>query len=152
MIYQLAYCSLSSGEVTPARLDDILDVSNRNNLREDVTGVLMCHDGMFFQILEGERGTVRRRFDKIKQDPRHMAVTIMFEYETEDRSFSDWTMGFAGPDEIGADADKAMVSLGDPRKPGGAIAANDPAAWHLARSLYNDFAGRTRDIMAALPA
>ena len=143
MVFQLAYCSVSNSDITPALLDDILTVSIRNNLREDVTGVLLSHDRMFFQVLEGDRDVVRRRFDRIDRDDRHGAIAVMCETEADSRCFPDWTMGFAGPDEIPLQNSPAQVSLDSPARPDGEGGAREGGVVRrLAHAVYDDFLGR----------
>ena len=58
MLFQLAYVSLSRLKLDETTLSDILEASQRNNARDEITGILMYHDDMFFQVLEGDRSAV----------------------------------------------------------------------------------------------
>ena len=64
-IFQLAYVSATRTPVPVSDIADILEVSQRNNIRDDLTGVLLYGNQMFFQILEGEKGLVKRTFSRI---------------------------------------------------------------------------------------
>ena len=89
------YCSASAkGSYTEKELEDILTVSRKNNLRSDVTGILLYFNGSIFQVLEGERPVVERVFDKISQDIRHAKVTKLIFESIEQRDFAHWTMGY----------------------------------------------------------
>lgn len=74
---------------------DILNVARTNNASLDITGVLVRKRDIFFQILEGEESAVRSLIEKIEKDSRHYEVDIIDERNVEERSFSDWSMGFA---------------------------------------------------------
>ena len=56
--------------------------------------MLLYLDPFFIQILEGEEAIVDQRFNIIKQDSRHHKVKIIYKKPIEERSFSNWTMGF----------------------------------------------------------
>ncbi|MFX0547597.1 BLUF domain-containing protein [Roseovarius sp. S1116L3] len=100
--YQLAYVSCSRSPLDEATLSDILESSQRNNARDQITGVLMYHDQLFFQILEGEQTAVEDCYHKrIFRDHRHSGLSISWCNAVDSRTFSDWLMGYAGPDEIG---------------------------------------------------
>jgi len=46
------------------------------------------------QILEGEEDVVQASFKKIKRDPRHHKISLLYLKRITERSFSSWTMGF----------------------------------------------------------
>lgn len=48
----------------------------------------------FIQVLEGEERTVKTLGTRIKADPRHRNVTVLFEGKADARAFGDWQMGF----------------------------------------------------------
>ncbi|MFX0547549.1 BLUF domain-containing protein [Roseovarius sp. S1116L3] len=102
MPYQLAYVSHSRSPLDPTTLADILEVSQRNNARDEITGVLMYHDQLFFQVLEGEQAAVEDcYYRRICHDHRHSGLSLSWCEVVEGRTFPDWLMGYAGPDEIG---------------------------------------------------
>lgn len=76
-----------------AELNNILDVSNRNNRRAGVTGALLFDTLWFMQVLEGEREAVSAIFRRIVVDPRHDAVALMDVRPIEQPLFSNWWMG-----------------------------------------------------------
>lgn len=67
---------LSSARVTSVadQIDAILAASRRNNVKADVTGMLLFHEGSFIQYLEGpEAGVVATRA-RIAVDVRHSGM------------------------------------------------------------------------------
>lgn len=139
MVYQLAYCSIATPGFTPEVLDAILVTARRHNGRHGLTGVLMYSNRQFFQILEGDRSSVSALMGRIAKDPRHKAVTIMWEGEVDERSFSDWSMGYAGPQGIPGRPDLQTVALPDLRRDAGAGAGRNRTALRLAETVYHDF-------------
>ncbi|MEQ9259971.1 MAG: BLUF domain-containing protein [Roseovarius sp.] len=96
-VFQLAYTSAATSDVTGNQLRDILETSQRNNVRDGITGVLMYNNGLFFQILEGDQSAVEGCLDRIRADVRHSAIALAFTGHVEHRVFARWEMGFAGP-------------------------------------------------------
>lgn len=56
--------------------------------------MLLYLDPYFLQILEGEEHTIHESFHKIKNDPRHHKVSMLYQKPITERSFFNWTMGF----------------------------------------------------------
>jgi hypothetical protein len=91
---QMIYTSVASRKLPPAELKAILEVSQRNNTRDGITGMLLYEDGTFIQVLEGEDAVVESTFERISKDPRHGKILLIARLELEQRSFHDWEMGF----------------------------------------------------------
>ena len=102
MLIELLYCSVSvAPKIGKEDLDQILASSRRHNLAEDITGMIIYHRGEFVQILEGREKSVKKVYDKfIYPDPRHTAINKVHENTITHRSFSEWSMGFVGDQEI----------------------------------------------------
>lgn len=89
------YCSAStSGELACDELTDLLCKCRSSNAACGVTGMLLYDHGSFFQVLEGERRTVERLFEKILEDPRHNRVKKVIIEPIAERNFGDWSMAF----------------------------------------------------------
>jgi len=80
----------------------LLRDARQKNAKNNITGMLLYAEGSFFQVLEGEAEKVKLLFEKIDQDERHQNLTIIVEEPIAERSFSDWTMGYAvvNPEDI----------------------------------------------------
>jgi Sensors of blue-light using FAD len=94
-LQQLIYASAAAKPFTPPELRALLAVARANNTPIEVSGLLLYHQGSFFQVLEGEKETVDAVFKKIGKDPRHTSVLLVSSKEIEKRSFGEWSMGFA---------------------------------------------------------
>lgn len=93
-MHQLVYVSTAAETFDAQALTRLLSVARRNNRADDVTGMLLYHEGSFFQVLEGDEDAVRRVFHRVEKDPRHRMVTVLMEQPVEARAFGDWTMAF----------------------------------------------------------
>lgn len=93
-MYFLIYVSIATTPFSTGELVDLLEHARKNNLRAGVTGMLLYKNGNFMQVLEGEEKTVRALSAKIARDPRHQKMITLLEGTTEEREFSEWSMGF----------------------------------------------------------
>jgi hypothetical protein len=57
-----------------------------------ITGVLCQGQGLFIQVLEGERSTVNRLYNTIIKDKRHQDVELVAIDEIQERKFPNWSM------------------------------------------------------------
>jgi len=92
------YISHATSEIAADDLAMILKVSHANNPPRGITGVVMYHQGMFMQYLEGPDDAVAERLDVIRQDPRHRNMFVLINDQIAERHFPDWAMAIAYPD------------------------------------------------------
>lgn len=104
MEIRLTYVSKFARQLSNDEIEQIGAVSERNNSRDNLTGMLVALGGMFFQVIEGEREVVDRLFDRICQDDRHnRVIMIRVEENIEQRNFFAWGMKTLNLDnQIGA--------------------------------------------------
>jgi len=93
-LIELIYTSLTAPGGEPVNIKDLLQVSQRNNKRTGVTGLLLFDGGRYIQILEGEAEAVETLFATIQKDPRHMMLELLHRGPVQGRSFSDWRMAY----------------------------------------------------------
>jgi hypothetical protein len=89
------YSSAAGPSFKEHEIPVLLEGIRHANAARDVTGMLLYVDGSFFQVLEGEAAVVEPLYEKIKRDPRHAGVTLIIKEPILERSFGEWTMGFA---------------------------------------------------------
>lgn len=94
MISQVIYVSRATRDFSDLELQEILDVSARNNAPLGISGLLLYANRTFMQVLEGETGAVDDCLARIKHDPRHDSVNILIKTEIPAREFKQWHMGF----------------------------------------------------------
>ena len=93
-MHTLVYLSSASHLFSDDELMNILNKSRENNTRLSITGLLLYCDGSILQILEGEKDKLNTLFNTISKDNRHKGVIRMIDTALDERSFSDWSMGF----------------------------------------------------------
>lgn len=96
-LHRLIYVSDAVGDAAASLLGlvEILGISERNNRRDELTGVLLRHDGRFLQAVEGRRGDIDRLMDRLHRDPRHANLRLLSDQPVSGRLFGDWAMGRA---------------------------------------------------------
>jgi len=90
-VTQLIYASRPFGFDNLA-LAGILAVARRNNVRDGITGALICREDIYLQLLEGGQTEVKAAFDRIIRDDRHTDIKLLWTGETETRLFPHWAM------------------------------------------------------------
>lgn len=93
-IFQLFYVSAATEPYSNDVVQAILQVSKRNNRRQDVTGCLLFSGNHFGQVLEGSKPVVVALAARIAGDPRHERVRVLSEATSATRDYNDWAMGY----------------------------------------------------------
>ena len=75
----------------------ILQQSQANNLKRDLTGVLAFNSRIFLQGLEGSREQINELYSRLLHDKRHHTVAMLEYAEIDERRWAQWSMGFAAP-------------------------------------------------------
>ncbi len=88
------YSSKATKTFTAEELVAILKKSQNNNIKVGLSGLLLYKDNQFMQLIEGSEKAVRTTLKKIGADPRHKDITTLLEGTTDERQFSEWSMGF----------------------------------------------------------
>jgi hypothetical protein len=92
----LVYISTAYQLLTEAELEQILTDARQFNAQVEVTGVLLHHEGTFFQYIEGECGEgkgLEQVFHRVQASRRHFSIIKLMQIPIEQRLFSDWLMG-----------------------------------------------------------
>ena len=97
-MHQIIYLSSSREYLSPEQINELLSKSRENNLKNNITGVLLYFDGDFLQVLEGPKTAVLELFEKIKKDERHTGIITVFNKGITEKHFPEWNMGFAAID------------------------------------------------------
>ena len=121
MHIQLLYVSRAVGPQTSTVTAAILTTAQAHNPKHAIGGVLCQGQGLYLQLLEGERSAVNRLFTRIAVDTRHKDVELLHLQEVERRRFAAWSMA-----HVDLRADDPMILLQhpefDPYSAPGAIA------------------------------
>lgn len=90
---RITYISSFARPLSLADIEQIGEVSIRNNKRDGLTGALFCFRNFFYQILEGEPADVDRCYARIGADPRHNRVFVLkSEANISERMYPEWSM------------------------------------------------------------
>lgn len=73
----------------------ILGASDVNNRRDHLTGVLLSHAGWFMQVVEGGRPDLDRLIGRLRADPRHRKMAVLFDGPVGGRRFGSRAMAQA---------------------------------------------------------
>ena len=92
MLVSLLYVSRAVGPQTTTVTSSILACSRSRNASEGVSGILCQGQGLYLQILEGERSSVNRLYAHILRDSRHVDADLLAYEEIDKRSYSQWSM------------------------------------------------------------
>ncbi len=90
---RLTYISKLSRSLTSDQIEEIGKVSQVNNARYYITGVLLYSGGIFFQILEGDTESIDMVYARILNDDRHTEILCLKNEENvTERLFPEWSM------------------------------------------------------------
>ena len=102
MTYQIIYSSEATVPMQAHDLEELLQQARRRNGEQGISGALVYTDGVFLQVLEGERDRLHDLMESILKDVRHEHVAILREGEVEVARFSQWKMAYvsATPEQV----------------------------------------------------
>ena len=138
-LHRLTYVSTVTSSLDADEVSALVAQARSNNIRHEISGLLLFNGLNFLQTLEGPRSAVEHVFAAIARDPRHHGVVRVQAEDTDARAFAEWSMAYAPVLRAGAELDaKHMAPNGFAWTGGG------PLPSHL-QSLYVAFnsLGRT---------
>jgi len=71
-------------------------VSQRNNDRDCLSGVLAAHADRYIQVVEGPREALDSLLRRLEDDPRHRDLRLLDRASVSERMFEGWAMASAG--------------------------------------------------------
>jgi hypothetical protein len=75
-------------------VNDILQISRKNNEEDGITGILFYDGTYFVQWIEGARDKINALYGFILKDKRHGNATILEYSEITKREFQGWSMAY----------------------------------------------------------
>jgi hypothetical protein len=91
----IAYTSKAARPLGVRDLDGLLMDARAFNESAGVSGVLLHHQGTFFQYFEGPPGGVARVYARIRRSSMHEHLAELLNQPTDARQFVQWHMAFA---------------------------------------------------------
>ncbi|MTE01991.1 hypothetical protein GIY56_17010 [Paracoccus sp. YIM 132242] len=98
---RLGYClyrSVARPDLDRRSILAILDKARQRNRQIGVTGCLHFENGIFYQWIEGPWRCIFRLVEALRDDGRHMDMTILDQASLDQRLFQDWDMRFSDPE------------------------------------------------------
>jgi hypothetical protein len=108
---RIIYLSTATDLMSDDGLMSILRQSRENNLRDQVTGLLLYSGGNFIQLLEGEAEAVGKVYARIEHDPRHHGCLEMVDAPASERLFAQWAMCFRPEHSLPDQQKKEIAAL-----------------------------------------
>ncbi len=112
---QLFYLSRAATKLTDVDIRQIVQTSQRNNRRKDITGCLLYSGQHFAQVLEGDAAALDELVARIAKDSRHSGFVVVIDREVSVRRFPDWSMGILYKLDIAKRMDAFSAPGGRPR-------------------------------------
>ncbi|AMN50114.1 MULTISPECIES: BLUF domain-containing protein [unclassified Psychrobacter] len=93
-LYQFVYVSriTSTGLSGASTLNDIAEISIKNNKDDDITGVLCYGNGYFFQCVEGTEQVLTNLKNRLLMDDRHKDIQTLDFCAISERGFTGWSL------------------------------------------------------------
>ena len=95
MLIRLLYISRAAGAITSTVTGSILESARVHNRVAGITGILCQGQGLYIQILEGERASVNRLYATLIKDKRHQDIELVSIEEIQTRKFPEWSMALS---------------------------------------------------------
>ena len=92
LYYELCYRSFAREGITDFEIENIVQTSRQKNPDFEITGCLIYHKGVFFQIVEGPQQNILQLYENIKKDGRNYDVRTMWKGVKAQRDFLVWDM------------------------------------------------------------
>jgi hypothetical protein len=94
---RLIYCSTARDDVDLQECRHIVALSQPNNARLGISGVLLFDSRNFVQWLEGPVNRIEPLYKRIARDPRHANLRLLLREPTQSRRFQRWSMALVAP-------------------------------------------------------
>ncbi|MDB0052555.1 BLUF domain-containing protein [Ascidiaceihabitans sp.] len=88
---QLIYSSQPFG-YDSTLLSTILNDARRCNIRDNISGALVCRHDIYLQLLEGPSEAVNAAYMRIIRDDRHVGAKKLVSRPVAERIFENWAM------------------------------------------------------------
>ncbi len=99
-MHRVIYRSRATRYFSVQGVEALSATCRRKNAALELTGILVFHEGRFFQVLEGEDQALLNVMQSITKDTRHMQLELLEHGPVERRAFQTWRMGYAIPDGL----------------------------------------------------
>jgi len=91
---ELIYTSVATPVGADVDVQGLLKTCERNNRRDQISGLLLFDGTRYIQILEGTDAKLDDLFGRITADTRHEMVELLHRGPVSERAFADWRMAY----------------------------------------------------------
>ncbi len=92
LLFDISYRSLAVDTTSGKDVDAIIKTARSLNPEFNITGCIIYHRNIFFQIIEGPKKDILTLFDNIKNDERHKDIKVMWKGYKIRREFKNWAL------------------------------------------------------------
>ena len=93
MRFAIAYVSSANPNLKQEEIEELLKSSTKSNNHNGITGVLLCSETNFFQLIEGDKVKIKDLFSLIEKDPRHSNIIKFIETPVSKPPYSGYVFG-----------------------------------------------------------
>jgi hypothetical protein len=97
---QVVYISQATEACTESELNELVEVSRRNNKKHSITGAMLYLENSFIQVIEGEDAAISYLLHTLRADTRHLDIRILSDKLAQVRNFQNWSMGIVKAVEV----------------------------------------------------
>ncbi|MGS2727205.1 BLUF domain-containing protein [Psychroserpens sp. BH13MA-6] len=103
-LFEVSYRSIAKPKLSDLDIKTILNHSVKENRKHQITGSLIYHNNVFFQLIEGPKRHVLQLYENIQKDNRHYDIVTMWQGPKAKREFKNWDMAMITDDAEITDA------------------------------------------------
>lgn len=94
MLKTICYISDSKTDESLNSLKNLFQKAEENNIKNEITGILIYKNKNFLQVFEGESKVVDETFKRIVKNKKHHNIFKIIETNIDSRIFEDYNYGF----------------------------------------------------------
>lgn len=91
----ICYISKQAPGLDNSVLESLFSFILQHNTPKNITGILLSHQHLFLQVLEGKDEVLQELFNSILKDQRHSQILTVIDQNIDDRIFADYSAGFS---------------------------------------------------------
>lgn len=111
LMIRTVYLSTAVGVLRADELDRIWLRARAANASAGITGLMLFHQGVFLQVLEGPAAGVASLMERIRRDRRHAGIVVLESGEVSERAFADSPMVYVSGRNLSAGEKQALADL-----------------------------------------
>ena len=94
MEHTICYISKQSEALIDSELESLFGYIVSMNSTLQISGALLPNEGLFLQVLEGDKLRIDELFSKIRKDKRHKNILMVLDQKIENRIFQNYEANF----------------------------------------------------------